>query len=84
MKKVLAILATGLILVGCGNQNTLGFGNYTYNYITCNSDYIDLKDERVLIWKDFDGEQIEVTLEGGNNLLVSSNSCFLSREKVGK
>lgn len=81
MKKLLLCITALLVLTGCGNQNTLGWGNYTYNYITCNSEYLNIVNEPVETWKDFDGEQIEVTIQG-NNLLVSSNSCFLSKDKV--
>lgn len=81
MKKILTILLIALMLAGCGNQNTLGFGNYTYNYVSCQEDYADLKNEKVVSWKDFDGEQIEVTTED-NNYLLSSNKCILSKEKV--
>lgn len=84
MKKILLLGLALMTLVGCGNKNRFGFGNYTYNFITCKEDYINIKNERVQSWKDYDGEQIEITLEDGNNLLVSSYACFLSKEKVGK
>lgn len=81
MKKLLT-LTTLLLLVGCGNQNTLGFGNYTYNYLNCNDNYGGFSNEPISSWKDFEGEQIEITLENGNNLLISLNNCYLSKNKV--
>lgn len=84
MKKILFIVLGLATLIGCGNQNTLGFGNYTFNYVTCNEGYLNIKNEPVSSWKDYDGEQIEVTLMDGNNLLISANSCFLSRDKISK
>lgn len=72
-----------IFLVGCGNKD-IGIGNYDYNYISCNSDYLPLVNEPIETWKDFDdGEQLEVKLKNyDNNLIVSSFQCVLSKNVI--
>lgn len=81
MKRI-GLVAMLLILTSCGNKD-IGFGNYEFNYVSCQSDYLDIFNEPIVSWKDFeDGEQLEISLESGNNILVSSTQCFLSKDKV--
>lgn len=85
MKKLrltIGIVLLCILLTGCGNKD-IGFGNYEYHYVTCNG-VISLNNELITSWKDFeDGEQIEVTLaKDGNNLLLSSNRCILSKNQI--
>lgn len=85
MKKnvlLIASLFTVLVASGCGNKD-MGFGNYDYNYVTCNG-VMELHDEPITSWKDSDGEQLEFTLKSnGNNILASANYCVFSKEPLG-
>lgn len=78
----ITIAFVGITLTGCGNKD-LGFGNYNYQFASCDNGIIKFQNVEIQSWKDFeDGEQLEVTFKNGNKLLVSSNYCILSKEKI--
>ena len=69
-----------LILTGC-NYQVADF-KYQFNYAYCNYDYLP-EEIRIVKWKDYeDGEQLQITDENNNTLLVSSYNCTLSKEKI--
>lgn len=79
MKKIISVLVASILLTGCGNRNLL-FGKQTFRYITCEEDYAPLKNTKIKTWKDYDGEQIEISTED-NHYLISVNKCYMSTEK---
>lgn len=82
MKKVCLLLMAciGVLMTGCGNKD-IGLGQYTYYYVTCDGP-VKFQNEPIKSWKDFDGEQMEVTLSNGNTLLISSNYCVLTENEI--
>lgn len=80
MKKIIVLLIMVIALCGCGNKN-IGIGQHSYYYVNC-SEPVEYVNEKITSWKDFEGEQIEITLTNGNTLLVSANYCALSNDKV--
>lgn len=82
MKKLclLVIVCASVLLTGCGNEN-IGWGEYNYYYVTCDGS-VKFRNEPITSWKDFDGEQIEITLSSGNTILVSANYCTLSKNQI--
>lgn len=80
MKKIIVLLIMIIALCGCGNKN-IGIGQHSYYYVNCRGP-IEYVNEKITSWKDFEGEQIEITLTNGNTLLVSANYCALSNDKV--
>ena len=80
MKKViLIIILCALIFSGCNYQ--LVDLNYTFSYA-----YIKVGDEWVTVelssWKDYEGEQIQLTLRDGTVLLVNSMNCILYKGEL--
>lgn len=80
MKKIIVLLIMVIALCGCGNKN-IGIGQHSYYYVNC-SEPVEYVNEKITSWKDFEGEQIEITLTNGNTLLVSTNYCALSKDKI--
>ena len=86
MKKIrllLVLVFISLCLVGCGNKD-YGWGNYEFNYITCDEGYINLVNEPIDRWKEDGSYGIEVYLKDGNNLSLNSFKCYLSKYPVEK
>lgn len=80
MKKLCLMICACVLLAGCGNKD-IGWGQYNYYYVTCDGP-VKFQNEPIKSWKDFDGEQIEVTLSDGNTLLISSNRCVLTEHEI--
>jgi len=83
MKKIIMTSIICLyILTGCGNKQIFDT-TYTFNYISCNETYAPFKNTKIKKWTDYDdGEQLQVTLEDGNIILISANYCWLSQNPV--
>lgn len=84
MKKLLLCLLMLIIpfcLVGC--NYSLVDTKYTFNnaYVKIGEEWVDLKVEK---WTDFEGEQIQLVLEDGTVLVVSSNNCILYNGELPK
>lgn len=65
-----------LIMAGCGNKKEFDF-TYTFNYAQ-----IKLPDGRIVegkvdSWTDYEGEQLQITMDG-NTYLVSSVNVVMS------
>ena len=74
MKKIL--LATLLLLTGC-NYQAVDF-NYYYTKVHL---YQTNKCYNIESWRDYEGEQLQVNIEGKGKILISANSCFLVVDK---
>lgn len=78
MKKFLVLIATLVLsitcLVGC-NQQVFDF-NYRFDkaYVKIGNEW---KDVSVKTWNDYEGEQIQLTLQDGTVLVVHSANCIL-------
>lgn len=76
---IIAIVLIGFVflLTGCNKQ--IFDTEYTFDYAECylNGEYIryDIKK-----WKDYDGEQIQITTKDGYVYVVSMNYCRLIKE----
>ena len=82
MKKLIALIAAlclgAVIFTGC-NQQII---DLTYEY---DKAIIDLGNGQVITvdvksWKDYDGEQLQITTEDGTTYLTSSFNCTLIKE----
>lgn len=84
MKKIIAITLGILIIVclftGCGYNRQIVDFNYEYN--TAIIDMFDgtSKTIKVAKWRDYEGEQFQITDTEGNVWLVSSFNCHLINE----
>ncbi len=81
MKKILLALlvivmtfAIAIGTVGCNYQLIDMNYKYTNAYIKIGDEW---KDVEIKTWKDYDGEQIQITLNDGTVILTSSYNCIL-------
>lgn len=81
MKKILLIGILTLLLTGC-NYNIIDT-KYTFNYAYCDYDFLP-KEIKISKWSDYEGEQLQITDENGNVLLVTSFHCVFTKEKLGE
>lgn len=84
MKKVWlfgTVLLMGAFLGGCGNQTLLDT-TYTFNYAQFTLPNGEIKEGRIVKWRDYDGEQIQLKMEDGNTYLVSSYNAVLSVDPI--
>lgn len=70
MKKIL--LLTLMLLTGCNYQVVDLNLKYTKVHI-----YSENKCYKISSWKDYDGEQLQVDIEGYGKILLSSYNCAL-------
>lgn len=70
----LLFLIIPIMLVGCNKQ--IFDIEYTFNkaYVKIGEEWVDLKIDK---WCDYEGEQIQLVLEDGTVMIVSSNNCIL-------
>ena len=81
MKKIIAavmlgasILATAALTAGCNYQMIDLNYRYTHAYVKIGEEWKDLE---IKSWHDYDGEQLQITLNDGTVMLVSSYYCIL-------
>ena len=72
-----------LCLGACGNKALLDT-TYTFNYAQFKLPDGTVIEGKLVKWKDYDGEQIQLTMEDGNTYLVSSYNTVLSVEEIKK
>ena len=79
MKKLFAVgMITMLMLTGCSNYQMVDL-NYNYDYAVINIDGEYQKIE-IKSWRDYDGEQLQITAKDGTVYLTSSFKCTLVKE----
>lgn len=75
---LIMVIAMVFALTGCNKDmwDTV----YTYDYALVN--FPDGTSERIEIkqWRDYDGEQIQITAKDGNIYLVNSVNCIMVQE----
>ena len=74
---VLALLFIILFMTGC-NRQVVDF-DYRFDKAICNIGG-EFKEIKLRTWKDYDGEQLQLTDKQGNKYLVSSFNCTLIKE----
>lgn len=86
MKKLLAIfmIASALFFTACGNKDWLDIGNNEFNYA-----YIQLQNGEVVegpveSWTDYEGEQIQVVINGKMYLTNSFNCTLVYDPEIQK
>lgn len=84
MKKIIAIILSIILMLGlftgCGYNRQIVDLNYEYD--TAIIDMFDgtTKTIKIKKWRDYEGEQIQITDENGDVWLVSSINCHLINE----
>lgn len=76
MKKILVGLAlTGILFTfsACGNKSILDT-TYRFNYAEFERPNGEVVSGKVLKWKDYEGEQVQLKMEDGNVYIVNSSS----------
>lgn len=77
MKKILAmILVIALLLTGCGNYQMIDL-QYTYNYAIIQLQNGEVVEGKVEQWTDYEGEQLQVTINGVVYLTNSFNCTLM-------
>ena len=78
---IAVILALVLCLCACNYQ--VGDLNYHYTnaYVKIGETWVDFEIKK---WKDYDGEQLQITLKDGTVMLVSSINCVLYNGELPK
>lgn len=74
----LAILS--IVLVGCGNKKLLDT-TYTFEYAIISLPNGNTVEGEIESWKDYEGEQLQITFENGETYLVSSFNAVLKTTK---
>lgn len=83
MKKMIAVAAIALGLAGCGNVDMFDTV-WTYDYALTKWPDGTVKKIEIGQWRDYEGEQIQITAKDGNVYLLSMNSTVLVAEKTKK
>lgn len=77
---IVLILITACLLVGCNKQIVDLTYKFDRAYCKVGDEWIDIPIKK---WKDYqDGEQLQLTLEDGSVLLVSSFYCILYKGEL--
>ena len=85
MKRVIAIILSIILMLGlfsgCAGYNRQ-IVDFNYEYNTAVIDMFDgtTKTIKIKKWRDYEGEQIQITDENGDVWLVSSINCHLINE----
>lgn len=85
MKRVIAIILSIILMLGlfsgCAGSNRQ-IVDFNYEYNTAVIDMFDgtTKTIKIKKWRDYEGEQIQITDENGDVWLVSSINCHLINE----
>lgn len=66
-------------LTGCGNKDFWD-SNYTFNKAIIKMPDGNVLELEIETWRDYDGEQIQITDKNGTIYLVSSINCVLIKE----
>lgn len=83
MKKALSvvlIVTMMMTLVGCGNQQLFDT-TYTFDYAIIELPNGEIIEGNVKSWNDYDGEQIQVVIDGVTYLTHSENIVMISNRK---
>lgn len=79
-KFIMIALATGTMLSFASCNFQLIDTTYTYDTAIISMFDGTTKEVKIKSWKDYDGEQLQITGEDGKVYLVSSTNCVLIKE----
>lgn len=80
MKKIICILmvlAIMVSLVACGNRQAFDV-TYTFDRAIIELPNGDIVDGKITSWRDFDGDQLQVKIEGTTYLVHSSDVVMIA------
>lgn len=79
MKKILFVLLAimMLVLTGCGNQQIFDM-TYTFNYAIIELPNGEVVEGKVQTWNDYEGEQLQVVIDGVTYLTNSENVVMIA------
>ena len=77
-KRLLAIIFAAMLLTGCGNHQVIDTV-YTYNYAIIQLPNGEIVEGKVQSWRDFEGEQLQVKIDGVYYLCSSYNCVLMKR-----
>lgn len=82
MTILIALLALTVIMLTACNKQILDFNlKFDRAYFKIGDEW---KDVAIKSWKDYDGEQIQITLQDGTVILTSSMNCVLYKGELPK
>lgn len=80
-RKILAaVILCTMLLSGCGNYDMLDT-TYTYDKAIIKLANDEVIEVEIKSWKDYDGEQLQITAKDGTVYLTSSFRCDLIKSK---
>lgn len=77
-KTLLAIACAAILLTGCIGNYELTDLKYTFDYAIINLPNGEIIEGEIDSWRDYEGEQLLVVIEG-KSYIVSSYNCVLIR-----
>lgn len=77
-KRLLAVIFAAALLTGCGNHQVIDTV-YTYNYAIIQLPNGEIVEGKVQSWRDFEGEQLQVKIDGVYYLCSSYNCVLMKR-----
>lgn len=83
MRKILSVLLATMItltLTACGNQQLFDT-TYTFNYAIIELPNGEIVEGKVKSWNDYEGEQIQVVIDGITYLTHSENVVMIADKK---
>lgn len=81
MKKILAIMLAMIMmtgLIGCGNQQIFD-ATYTFDYAIIELPNGEIIEGEVDSWNDYDGEQLQIVIDGVTYLTHSENVVMIAK-----
>ena len=78
--RFLFLAISSIVLVGCGNKKLLDT-TYTFEYAIISLPNGETVEGEIESWKDYEGEQLQITFENGETYLVSSFNAVLKTTK---
>lgn len=82
MTILIVLLALTVIVLTACNKQILDFNlKFDRAYVKIGDEW---KDVAIKLWNDYDGEQIQITLQDGTVILTSSVNCVLYKGELPK
>ena len=78
MKKIICLLLVAILLTGCGNYQMIDL-QYTYNYAIIQLQNGEIVEGEVESWTDYEGEQLQVKVNGVMYLTNSYNCTLIHK-----
>lgn len=81
MKKILAIMLVMIMavsLIGCGNQQLFD-ATYTFDYAIIEMPNGEVVEGKVDSWNDYEGEQLQIKIDGVTYLTHSENVVMIAK-----